>query len=354
MSKDEIIPKPFLAKSPWEGGGNPIWPASTIIIHRNLSSFPFPSTMTSGQKEQVNQLICNILLPLLDNPKVLNANTISSHEKEFLFEHFLLNEGFEKFDAGHAIIVDESASFLGLINIEDHLHLHFTATGISIEDQWKRASKIEQTIGKELDLAFSKRFGYLTSDPALCGTGVIVQSYLHLPALLQTDDGRHLLEEENESVIIQGLGQEGEYLADLVLVENRFKLGTTEKDIIETVMQVSKQFEQREASQRKSLADAALVSIKDKISRAYGLLAHSFQLQTHETLSALSLVHLAQNLGWLEGADGISFENLFFNMRRAHLIEHIHEKDLPQEQIAQRRAKLTQEYLKPTNLNLNQ
>lgn len=353
MDKENSLPQAFFLKSPWEGPKESLWPASSIVIHRNLKGFEFPSKMNEVQREQTLKLIQTALLPHLNNPKIATAETLNPHDKEFIFEHFLLQEGFERFDKGHALIIDETASFLGLINIEDHLHLHFTSAETSLKELWDRAAKIERSLSKELDFAFSPRFGYLTSDPAVCGTGLSVQAFLHLPVLLQTKTFGELSTELSECVVCQGLGKEGEYLADLVLVENRFKLGTSENTIMVEVEKTANLLVEKEKEMRKSLSDKTVAELKDKVGRAYGLLTHSYKLQIQETLSALSLIQLANELGWVAGNKPFAFYNLFFDLRRAHLIEKLQTKDPSLDSIMEKRAELLHQTLKETILRFS-
>lgn len=353
MDKNQSLPGAFFLKSPWDNQKEVLWPASSIVLHRNLKGFPFPSKMEEVHREQTLKLIQTALLPHLNNPKIVTASTLSPHEKEFIFEHFLLQEGFEKFDEGHALIIDETASFLGLINIEDHLHLHFTASNISLKDLWKRAFDIERSLSKQLDFAFSKRFGYLTSDPSLCGTGLSVQAFLHLPSLIQTKSFPELSQDLTESIICNGLGKEGEFIADLVLIENRFKLGTTEEAIILEVEKAAQLLIEKEKASRTSLSSEMLTDLKDKVGRAYGLLAHSYKLQIQETLSALSLIQFANELGWVTGDKPFAFYNLFFDLRRAHLLEKLNTRDIPLDSILEKRAEVLHETLKQTSLRFS-
>jgi protein arginine kinase len=323
------------------------------MIHRNLSPFSFPSKMSEGERVQTLDLLQHNLRPQLKNPHLLTANEISPHEKEFVFEHFNLHDGFEKFDPGHAIIIDESAQFIALANVEDHLQLYSQSSNIPLHDQYHSLSKIERSLNKELHFSFSDRFGYLTSDPTICGTGLIVQAFLHLPTAIALDCFSDIINPFTEEVLFYGLGKDSTYLADIVLVENRYKLGTTEEDIVKTVERIAQKLAQEEKNLRTSLPPEGEILLKDKVCRAFGLLAHSYQLQLQEALSALSLIHLAKELGWVKGAEEFFFHELFFQIRRAHLLENLKMKDLSKEEIQHKRAELIHQKLKNATLTIS-
>jgi protein arginine kinase len=353
MEIRKFLPDSFHVSFPWSHVKDSIWPASVIMIHRNLSPFSFPSKMTEGERVQTLDLVQHNLRPHLKNPHLLTANDLSPHEKEFVFEHFSLHEGSEKFDPGHALIVDDSGEFIALTNVEDHLQLYSQSSNTPLHEHYESLAKIERSLNKELHFAFSDRFGYLTSDPTICGTGLIVQSFLHLPASIQLDYFSDLTSTFSDDVYFHGLSKEDTYLADIVLVENRYKLGTTEEDIVKTVERISQKLVEEEKKLRAALPPEEEIILKDKVCRAFGLLAHSYQLQIQEALSALSLIHLAKELGWVTNAEDFSFADLFFQIKRAHLLQNLKVGDLSKEEIQHKRAELIHQKLKNATLTIS-
>ena len=135
-------------------------------------------------------------------------------------------------------------------------------------------------------------------------------------------------------MIIRGLGQEDEYIADLVLIENKFKLGVTEPDVLKSVHTAATKLCEMESEARTNLRNEGQTEIKDLVSRAYGILKHAHALQIEETLTSLSLFELGKDLGWVEGGEDLSFKKSFFTTRRAHLHENL-QKGLSQTETTQ-------------------
>lgn len=329
---------------PWEGGDS-IWPATSLILHRNLTGRFFPTHMSVVDAEQTLDIITKSLAKLPPT-KILRGDTLLPLDKEFLFEHFLLHEGFEKFDPGRALILDDSAHFLGLINVEDHLHMHLFAIRDELETAYQKLAHIELTLAKTLSFAYSDCFGYLTSDPRIAGTGLIVQAYLHLPAMIHLKQFVEVSEKIGGDVIIRGLGPESAYIADIVLIENRFKLGVTEENILKTVRTIATKFMEEEKQLRTHLKETDSDLLKDKIGRAFGLLSYAQTLQIQETLFNLSLFHLGKELGWIEHGESFDFFDLFFSTRRGHLQKLFQEKTTTKEAISQKRAEMVRDRLK--------
>ncbi len=70
--------------------------------------------------------------------------------------------------------------------------------------------------------------------------------------------------------------------------------------------------------------------IKNKVTRALGLLTHSYQLELIEAMNALSLVKLGMEVGWILARAPLNMNQILFNIRRAHLIHILeHKVDIP-------------------------
>ncbi len=317
------LPTPLVEHIPWGKGSDPIWPATTFVLRRNLNPYIFPLKLKEERASLIESQLKDALLAHaeLKNPTFLNAEALSATDKEYLFEHFLRLKAFQSSQKGQGFLVEETASFLALFNIEDHLQLHLTECKNDLEKGWNFLSEIDTSLSKVLDFAYSPKFGYLTSDPSFCGTGFKMTAFLHLPALIQSDKLQDALakqnDEEIEATSMQGTNDE--FLGDLLILSNRFSLGLSEENIFYSIHSAAMQFSLLEKTLRDHLREGANEEMKDHVSRAFGLLMHSYQLQTKETLGALSLMKLGLNLGFVTGVTDQAINEVFFRCRRAHL-----------------------------------
>ncbi len=334
MKKNDELPNAFTSATPWHKATNMIWPTTSMLLRRNLDSFPFPSKINVKNAKEVQ----NLITESLSSYKAFPANVLTPHQKELLFEHFILHEGFEKNDEGRCFIVDNSAKFLGIINLEDHLHIHTFSFDSDFKESWKSLSKLEETLSKKLQFAYSPQFGYLTSNPSLCGTAFVVQAVLHLPMLLHLDEFSFLLDRLPKELQVKGLGEEGEYLGDMVLLENKYTLGVSEESILKSVKETAEKFSNEEANLRLHIKDDQIPLLKDKIGRSFGLISNACSLKAEEALSSLSLIHLGKELGFLQDQGSFNFFDLFFTCRRAHLSELNKTGTLSNELLATARA----------------
>ncbi len=358
MAKNPHLPPTLLDHTLWEKQSNPIWLGTSFSLHRNLARSFFPGKLAQAELQRTLLSLCDglLTLPQLNHASLLKAEELTPMDKEYLYEHFLSSRSFENTSNGQGFIVDDSGQFLALLNIQDHLQIQWSDSEGTWESAWERLSKIEAELSKRAEFAYSPRFGYLTSDPHLCGTGLIVKAYLHIPALIHSKKLQELLQQEKEeSVEATGLGEhEDLWIGDILILRNRFTLGVSEENILSTIHGAAMKWMGAEKSIRKELASQENSAIKDEVCRAYGLLTHSYELKTQEVLEALSLLNLGCDLNWVTGISPMQLDTLFFRCQRAHLLNTLEKQEATASEIPHLRAQFLHEQMRPVSCKLEQ
>jgi len=323
MTQKPNLPSQLLTHFPWGGEKNPIWLSSSLILLRNLSRSKFPTKQKEAELKSTQEHLQKALTtaPSLKNLVYLPADLLDPLEREWIYEHFLTHDSFQNIASGQGFALDDSGRLLGTINIENHLSLQIIDTSQDIAAAWGRLAKIEAEISKSAEFAFSPKFGYLTADPSQCGTGLLGYLYLHLPALHHTGQLQELIQNQiDEDVRAMGLeGSLEDLVGDIVIIRNPYTLGLTEETIIHSLESAALKLIAAERTLRSHLREKEITTIKDQIGRAFGLLAHSYQLHAKESLNALSLLKLGADLGWVTGITQDKLSEVFFQCRRAHL-----------------------------------
>ncbi len=355
MKEKKDLNFPLCQKSPWEDNENSIWIASVLRLNRNVDKYKFPSKLTTEGQKQILSIIAKPLLACesLQNPHLLKAGEIGAMEKEFLFEHFLASYSFHEAHDSEGFILDSSGEFLAVINIKDHIQMQLTDCKGELESTWNRLAQIEAELGKTVSFSFSSTFGFLTANPFECGTGLIAKTYLQIPAIIHTGQLEKILElHKDESIQTSGmLGNPHELLGDILMVSNQYSLGLTEENIISSLRNITTKLLVDEKSARTHLKQENSTLIKDKVARAFGLLIHSYQIETVEALGAISLIKLGLDLGWVTGTTNSCLNTLFFNCRRGHL-SNLAETKQQTEELSKKRAELIHQTLKGLSLQI--
>lgn len=355
MSQNKKIISILSEKSPWKNNENKIWLTSTLSLFRNIEKFHFPGKLDTRKKESAASLIGSELTKVkeLKNPTLYSADSVDALGKEFITEHFLSIENFRQADKGEAFILDDTAEFLATLNIHNHIHFQVMENRGELETAWNKIIKIETEVGKSLSYAYSARFGFLTTDPSESGTALQMTVHLQLPALIHTDKIDEVLEKIcDESVTVTGIsGSPTEIIGDIITIKNNYTLGVTEENILTTIRNITMKLMLEENAARSQIRKDENPTVKDLVSRAYGILVHSYQIEAIEALNAISLIKLGADFGWITGMETHEYNELFFNCRRAHLLSQF-DREVKQEELSHARAEFIHKALKKIDLKI--
>lgn len=342
-------------KKPWDSNENTVWLASTVSLMRNIEKFKFPAKLEAERQKQIIAVVSKELLasPHLKSAKLVNASNTTPLQKEYLVEHFLSQQSFHQAHSGEAFVLDASGEFFGTLNVRDHIYLQLLDYHGELENAWNKLVAIETHLGKRVAYAFSTKYGFLTSDFTQCGTGLLASVYLQVPALVHTEHIDTVLEKlADDTLAVTGIqGNPTEIIGDVIVVQNNYTLGVTEEAIIANLRSFVTKILLEENGTKSKIRHDDDIEIKDKISRAFGILIHSYQIEAVEALNAISLLKLGVELEWMKGISIKELNSLFFNCRRAHLLQHYGEKIKPEE-LPHKRAEFIHAALKNVKLTI--
>ena len=353
MTSSPNIPPSLFDTIPWNPDPGAIWVASSLILRRNLARYNFPSKLSGPEIEQMIALLKSSLSESIPGSHFFLDKEISAGDRQIIFEHFLMMHGFKQPPNGAAVVLDDSCTTLATVNMGNHLELRALAPSGQFDEIWSRLTQIEDKIGKAAHgFAFNPKFGYLTSDPAECGTGLTVRAHLHTPALIHTQQIEGALRNAEDSEIdFSGLsGDIGELIGDLLVVENRYTIGMSEEAILHAIQSAVTKLLSAEKVMRDHLKEDRNAKVKDQISKAFGLIVHSHQLEIKEALDLLSLMKLGLAIGLIAGVSDEKLNSLFFKCRKGHLIRLFPELTEASE-IEEKRADFLQKELEGISFN---
>jgi protein arginine kinase len=354
--KEIDFPYHLLNHIPWENANSSLWPISTFTLRRNLARSPFPHKQNSAQAQHVMESLQEAFAKssFTKEAVFLPFSKLSLPQKEFIFEHFFIPDGVFEDRPHQGLIIDPSGTFLAAVNLSDHLILHMIDYNSSWHQTWNQLSTLEASIENSIDYAFSSRLGFLTSNIRSCGSGLTVRAYLHLPALFQDTpaENSYLQDKEDDFILIPltSSQQDNAFQGDLLILQNNYALGISEQPLLHSFYATANRLINVERNCRSKLKSSqTTASMKDLISRSFGILLHSYQIPTQEAFSALSFLKLGIDLGWIEGISDAQINSLFFKCRRGHLLVK-EQKELSQEELLHKRAECFHEALKSAKL----
>lgn len=314
-----------------------------IDLRRNSMLYPFPPLASPLEQKQMVHTISEALFQsgLFVEPNVFDIHTLSPTERAFLFEHYAILPAQEE-EKGPHIIVDLSGNIAIIIYNEDHLQFVAYTSAPLFHQTWHTIQALEAQIGTRFPYAFSKEYGFLTQSLAHAGTGLLLESYLHLPLLLSHPDELQKELPDFIECVSPGAFQD----VNICLLCSKYRIGFSEDEIVSALISSSQHLQEKEHALREEAIKVRIETFQDRIGRAYGLLLHSKVLDAEEARRALSDIKLGISLNLIHGVQDQDINALIFQNRRGHVSMN-HPKE---PSIEKARAHLVKETMKKITL----
>lgn len=314
---------------------------SQFSLLRNISDFPFPCRSTDDEKQAVEDRVRATVerLGLFEGGCYVSLLSADPLEARYWAERGLLSLDMLRGSGPRGLYISNDQS-LGLsINGSDHLCLTGLAAGFQMYDIWMRLNQIDDALASQLNLAYSKQYGFLTSALNQCGTGVRATALACLPCL--TMEGKvgtlaqymrqrkHALRgvrpgmsrlapqkrvvagvQRDAGHTMEGLYRDpadavvtdvSEAAGDLYLLSHTTTMGPSEPEMAFCLRHVLKEIIGRERTAREALRETAAPRLDDRVMRALGLAQNARLLGYAEGLELLSSLRLGHASGLLRG-----------------------------------------------------
>ena len=285
--------------------------STRIRFSRNLQGFKFNlktkvdiDKLKSKIKENV--FVIGYGLKYLELKDMDDITKMSLVEKNLISPEYALNKN----DTG-AILINDEENICIMINDDDHLKIQVFSSGFELENTLNFAIELDKKIEDVLEYATNKKYGYLTSLPTNCGTGLKASVMVHLPALEKTRNiDKVFYAINNFDVNIMGeYGQNNENTKNIYQISNKRTLGVTEQ----------------ERKARKFLAKDT-IDLEDTIYRSYGLLSNCKKISLDEAQKLISNVKLGTDLGILKELNDNKIQKLSLFTKPASMQKYLGEQ----------------------------
>lgn len=296
---------------------------SRIRLARNLTATPFPGWATRQQREEILARTSAVARKLsgLKGCYYAELSELSQHQKQLLVERHLISRELAARSEGCAVLISRNQNASILFNEEDHLRLQYILPGIQLKKAWSAISKLDSELESKLPYAYNKRLGYLTACPSNLGTGMRASVMLHLPGLVIAEQMQQVVQAATQlNLTIRGLYGEGtDAIGNLFQISNQSTLGDSEEQIVERMTHFTSDLAHQEWNARRRLLQSSELQVKDRISRAYGLLSHAVLLSSQEALGLLSFLRMGASLDIFSNQALKTVNRTIMNIQPAHL-----------------------------------
>ena len=297
--------------------------STRIRLARNLKGYPFPCKLNSQGREEVIEKVRDAVKNgnsvLADDFSFIKMSGLDPKQSVSLVEKRLVSPEFISDPDGRALLLSSDESLSIMINEEDHIRLQVITEGLSLEQAYDTADKLDTLLDERLEFAFDEKLGYLTQCPTNLGTGMRASVMLHLPALEKSKAISRIAGSLSKlGLTIRGAHGEGtEPKGALYQLSNQVTLGISEKAAIENLKNITAQLVSQEEQARDRLCKS--IDVRDTISRSLGILRSALVISHDEALQLLSNVRLGIVSGQLEDVDISSVDKLMTDVEPATL-----------------------------------
>ena len=275
--------------------------STRVRLARNLTEYPFPIRLDEAQRRDIG----NTVKEILDTDKTYKLNftdmsSLSSAETVSLAEKHLISPEFGCDTLGRSLLLSDDEDISIMICEEDHIRIQTVYPGLSLEEAFETALKIDEILENKLSYAFDENLGYLTQCPTNIGTALRASVMLHLPAL----NKKGAMQRLSTTVAKLGLtlrgsyGEGSEVSGDIYQLSNQVTLGISEEAAIKNLNSIAMQIIAQEKQARALLIKDE--DYLDRIYRAYGILKSAYKLTSKELINLISYVRVGVSEGILD------------------------------------------------------
>ena len=301
--------------------------STRIRYARNLQGFKFNLKTKQEIEKLKNKIKENIYgigygLKYLELKDMDDLTKMSLVEKSLVSPEYILKQN----DTG-AILINDEENICITINDEDHLKIQVFNSGFELENALNYGIELDQKIEEILGYATNKKYGYLTSLPTNCGTGLKASVMVHLPALEKTRNiDKVFYTISNFGIDILGAyGQDNEKNKNIYEISNKRTLGITEQEIIENIKVVANKLIEQERKARKFLAKDS-IDLEDTIYRSYGILKNCRKISLDESQDLISNIKMGTDLGILKEINDSKIQKLILYTKPASMQKYLGEQ----------------------------
>lgn len=323
---------------------------SRIRLARNWNEYPFPSKLSDEDGgEMIKKLETGLAnLGELDGRlyQCLPLDELNDLDRIALKERRILNDTMVVKKSPAAIMVSETEDTSLVFNGADHIRMQVIASGLHLEELWKRADQIDDYINTRFDYSFDEKYGYMTSYPTNVGTGLRAAVMIHLPTLSLGRKFNNLIGDMGRfGALVKGISGEGtENYGALYEISNLKTLGRSEKELVDLVNKVACQLNNQECQVRAMSLKNHRLEREDEAYKSYGVLKYARRLAMKDAMVFLSQLMAGIHDGLIVTQEPCSIYRLMLGIQPANL-QKLSDKPLGKEELDVARAVYLRESL---------
>ena len=314
-----------------------------LVIYRNAAEVPFCNALTPELADKVISKIEQAVS--LSFPIRMNLSEIDLVHRFRCAEKWTIPAAVAEKPCRSVLLMNERESESAIICGQEHLTLRAAGTFEKFSQPVSNIQQIVHSLDSEFNWAQHPEFGYLSPNPANCGTGTVYSAICHIPASIIANKVPQIKElTDSYGIIISDPWAGGFNGANsYAKFSNRTLIGKSTEELLVDFSQFLEGLMYIEREARAQINERGQVLLADKVMRTYGIVSYAKLIELGEFDSLISTLRLGAVLGLLPIAIR-SLDELLIIGQHAHISSLIEQSFTPT-QVAMLRAKLLKEKL---------
>ena len=279
-----------------EGNNKDVILSTKIVLSRNIKGFPFPPKMSDADRENVLGMVRQAAGSM--NLNFVRTDELDDNAKADIYNQFYSGYAFLNSDAKTGYLMSRTEGLGVVINSTDHINIVSMVPGSDVYTAYKRADDLAVKFEQSMDIAYTDKYGFLTSQIKSVGTGMQLLMTLALPGIEKTEGAVQVLAKRVEKYdwqMIPMTHHDGLRESGIYILSNVATLGVTEQEIIDKTRKVQEDIIKLENTCRKNICAKKKSIVEDQYYRAYAVLSYCRRIETAEALTLINWLRLGQN-----------------------------------------------------------
>lgn len=290
--------------------------STKAFIVRNIKGYNFPDKMSDSDFDSLEDKIDETVDKTVTG-NIWSANALGSGDSTDSSlltpesQLFGINMGILRHPEHKRIYYNDDAGLSVVVGSGEHLTIRAMAAGYD-PSVYSKAESIAVNLERKLDMAYSDRYGFLTSNLKLTGTGFKMLYTVAIPAISKSNGALTTLRQRVGQYYwdIYPFAEQGELgNSGVYIITNVSTMGVSEDEIINRGEKLLSDIIQFERALREKVATKNKVQTSDMYGRAYGLLRYASIINRKEAIDALSWLRVFKEYDDL-GEINISWEKI--------------------------------------------
>ena len=266
---------------------------------RNLENTPFPIRLETDKRKEIADMILNDVERYFEKYRSLSELEIS--DRYYFWERFIIPQPLIARPGEGYVLLTSDEVLSAVINGIDHIMINSHSGNPNFKPLISQSEEIINRLSERYDWATHSNFGFVSSNPAICGAGIIISAFCQVTATVMANR----FDEIRKIIYAHGLGISSIWGSAMdtgtsfIKIYTKQLVGKSPLQLQDDISFVLDSVIEIERESRNYLMEKSSLVLKDKIYRACGIVSYANIIEQWEFPVLISSYRLGAALAIL-------------------------------------------------------